>query len=118
MSQALKFRDNCWIYTKASERDTMKRIIKLLQQFQSLCVNGFVQRMPGRSPHAIRLALFYLVACKLVDVKSKHEVRVFRLAHNWDKRIKNVFISFNKENNNVTVINETPESNSSYGEND
>lgn len=87
MSQALKFGKNSWIYTKKKERDNMKQIIKILKETPSACVADFVKEVDS-SENSVRLALFYLVAARIINVKQRGEVRIFNLSFNWEQKLK------------------------------
>jgi len=106
MSQAFVFRRDCYIYTKRKERESMAGCIEIMKRNRSVCISGFRKHMPNKSQHSVRTAVYYLLGAGVFNVKQRGEVRIFRFAPRWEKKLRNCFWKGDvvNENNKVAVV--------------
>lgn len=87
MSQRLGYWKDCWVYTKQSERDNMKAIIKLLKENSTLCRTAIMRGLK-KSHHSINNALNHLLIIRVVKVKQHGEVKIYSLNKGWEERLR------------------------------
>ena len=91
---AIKFRQDCWIYPKISERNNMNNIIDLLKQNKSLSTYAIFREIK-KSSHSIRNALHYLLVLKVVNVEQHYYTRIWRLTKDWNVCLNKAIIEYN-----------------------
>ena len=96
MSQRLGFWTDCWIYTKRTERDNMKFIIKSLQKHKTRTITK-ITREAGSSDAAMRVAVLYLLAARVVKVQQHRDAKVYMLNKNWFVNLKKMTTPYSKK---------------------
>lgn len=112
MSQSMTFWSDCWVYTKKSERDSMREVIRVLKQCKTATLTNISSSVKDSCKHSVRTALLYLLIIKAVNVKERSvrgsfkSARIFSLMPGYAERLAKAFsFQYNKrENKSKTLI--------------
>lgn len=99
MSQSFIFWNDCWIYLRKSELQTMQLIVKILQKEESMTLYNIVKsslKIKKLSSNTITMALFKLLAGRIIKVQQHGENRIFSLTLDWEEKLKKALCPFQK----------------------